>query len=132
MIKKVNTKDAIVKRILESRERLALLGVRSIGLFGSFVRGEQTPLSDVDMLVEFTPEKHTFDNFMEVAFLLEELLGRKVEVVTPEALSPYIGPHILREVERVPINFSWGSKSHFPKHNLFFMLRYNSPVPNSY
>jgi predicted nucleotidyltransferase len=49
------------------------------------------------------PEKHTFDNFMEVAFLLEELLGRKVEVVTPEALSPYIGPHILREVERVPI-----------------------------
>ena len=103
MVKKVNTKDAIVKRILEVRERLALLGVRSIGLFGSFVRGEQTSLSDVDMLVEFIPEKHTFDNFMEVAFLLEELLGRKVEVVTLEALSPYIGPHILREVERVPI-----------------------------
>ena len=103
MVKKVNTKDAIVQRILEARERLALLGVRSIGLFGSFVRGEQTPLSDVDILVEFMPEKHTFDNFMEVAFLLEELLGRNVEVVTPEALSPYIGPHILREVERVPI-----------------------------
>ena len=103
MVKKVNTKDAIVQRILEARERLALLGVRSIGLFGSLVRGEQTSSSDVDMLVEFMPEKHTFDNFMEVAFLLEELLGRKVEVVTPEALSPYIGPHILREVERVPI-----------------------------
>jgi hypothetical protein len=40
---------------------------------------------------------------MELTFLLEELLGRKVELVTPEALSPYIGPHILKEVERVPI-----------------------------
>ena len=103
MVKKVKTKDAIVQRILEAREQLALLGVRSVGLFGSFVRGEQTSLSDVDILVEFMPEKHTFDNFMEVAVLLEELLGRNVEVVTPEALSPYIGPHILREVERVPI-----------------------------
>ena len=103
MLEKVNSKDAIVQRIVEAREQLALLGVRSIGLFGSFVRGEQTSMSDVDILVEFIPEKHTFDNFMEVAFLLEELLGREVEVVTPEALSPYIGPHILREVERVPI-----------------------------
>jgi hypothetical protein len=44
-----------------------------------------------------------FDNFMEVAFLLEEILRRKVELVTAESLSPHIGPHILREVERVPI-----------------------------
>jgi uncharacterized protein len=40
---------------------------------------------------------------MEVAFLLEKILGRKVELITPEAFSPYIGPHILKEVERVPI-----------------------------
>ena len=60
-------------------------------------------MSDVDILVEFMPDQHTFDNFMEVAFFLEDFLGRKVEVVTPEALSPFIGPHILREVERVPI-----------------------------
>lgn len=103
MVRKVDTKDAVLRRILKERERFALLGVRSIGLFGSFVRGEQTPASDVDVLVEFIPEKHTFDNFMEVAFLLEGLLGRKVELVTPEALSPHIGPYILREVERVSI-----------------------------
>lgn len=100
---KVNSKEAIVQRLVKERARLASLGVKSVGLFGSFVRGEQTPLSDVDILVEFLPEKRTFDNFMEVAFFLEELLGRKVEVITPEALSPYIGPHILKEVERVPI-----------------------------
>jgi hypothetical protein len=99
----MENKEDIIKRILEERERLAFLGVASVGLFGSFVRGNQTPLSDIDIIVEFTPEKHTFDNFMEVSFLLEELLGRKVDVVTPEGLSPHIGPHILKEVDRVPI-----------------------------
>lgn len=103
MAKKVNTKELIFQRLIEEREKLAFFGVKNIGLFGSFVRGTQTSLSDIDILVEFMPEKHTFDNFMEVAFLLEELLGRKVELVTPEALSPHIGPHILREVERVPV-----------------------------
>ncbi|WAC07998.1 MAG: nucleotidyltransferase family protein [Thermodesulfobacteriota bacterium] len=103
MVKKTNTKELIFQRILENQKQLAFYGVKNIGLFGSFVRGDQTPLSDIDVLVEFMPEKHTFDNFMEVAFLLEELLGRKVELITLEALSPYIGPHILREVERVPI-----------------------------
>jgi Predicted nucleotidyltransferases len=103
MANKTNTKELIFQRILEKQKQLAFYGVKNIGLFGSFVRGEQTALSDIDILVEFIPEKHTFDNFMEVAFLLEELLGRKVELITPESLSPYIGPHILREVERVPI-----------------------------
>ena len=103
MNKKADTKEFIFQRIKDEREKLALFGVKNIGLFGSFVRGSQTSLSDIDILVEFMPEKHTFDNFMEVAFLLEELLGRKVELVTTEALSPHIGPHILREVERVPI-----------------------------
>ena len=100
---RVDTKEAIFQRILEARDSLASLGVRSIGLFGSFIRGGQTASSDVDILVEFAPEKHTFDNFMEVSFLLEDLLGRKVEVLTPQALSRHIGPHILREVERVSI-----------------------------
>ncbi len=103
MGKKVNTKEFIFQRLIEEREKLEFFGVKNIGLFGSFVRGNQTSLSDIDILVEFMPEKHTFDNFMDVAFLLEELLGRRVELVTPEALSPHIGPHILREVERVPI-----------------------------
>jgi len=103
MIKTINTKELIFQRILDEQKRLAFYGVKNIGLFGSFVRGDQTPLSDIDILVEFMPGKHTFDNFMEVAFLLEKLLGRKVELITPEALSPYIGPHILREVERVLI-----------------------------
>lgn len=49
----------------------------------------------------FRPAQRTFDNVMEVAFLLEDMLGRRVEVVTPEALSPHMGSHILKEVEPV-------------------------------
>ena len=96
------TKELIFQRILEEQKQLSIYGVK-IGLFGSFVRGEQTPMSDIDILVEFMPDKHTFDNFMEVAFLLEKILDRKVELITQEALSPYIGPRILKEVESVPI-----------------------------
>ena len=103
MNENTNVNELIFKRILDEQKQLAFYGIKNIGLFGSFVRGEQTPKSDIDDLVEFTPEKHTFDNFMEVAILLEEILGRKVELITPEALSPHIGPHILREVERVHI-----------------------------
>ena len=103
MESQVTTREDVIERILEQRERLASLGVTSVGLFGSFVRGAHSVSSDIDLLVEFTPEKHTFDNFMDVSFLLEEILGRRVEVVTPEGLSPHIGPHILKEVVRVPV-----------------------------
>lgn len=103
MTQEINAKQLIFNRILAEKKHLASYGVKNIGLFGSFVRGDQSPSSDIDLLVEFIPDMHTFDNFMEVAFLLEKVLGRKVELVTPEALSPYIGPHILREVECVPI-----------------------------
>lgn len=103
MKSKVTTKEDLIKRLLEQREQLSSFGVTSIGLFGSFERGEHTASSDIDLLVEFSPEKHTFDNFMDVTFFLEDILGRRVEVVTLEGLSPHIGPHILKEVERVPV-----------------------------
>jgi len=79
------------------------LGVRRIGLFGSFVRGEAEPDSDVDILVEFESGRKTFDSFLALSLLLEEALHREVELVTLESLSPYLGPHILAEVEYVAI-----------------------------
>ena len=103
MQKIIYEKDLVFKRILDKKKQLASYGVTNIGLFGSYIRGEQTSSSDIDILAEFAPDKHTFDNFMEVTFLLEDILERRVDLVTPEALSPHIGPHILREVERVPI-----------------------------
>lgn len=99
----ITTKEEAIRRLKGASRKLTSLGVVSIGLFGSFVTGLQTPTSDIDILVDFDPDRHSFDNFMELSFFLEDLLGRKVELVTSESLSPHIGPHILREVERVPI-----------------------------
>ena len=101
MTQAIRTKEEITVLLRENAARLQGFGLKRIGLFGSFVRGEQQPASDVDFLVEFEPKKKTFDNFMALCFFLEEQLGRKVEVVTRESLSPYIGPHILAEVEYV-------------------------------
>ena len=58
------------------------LGVARLGLFGSFVRDEATPESDVDILVEFEAGKKGFAAFMELAFWLEDALQRPVELVT--------------------------------------------------
>ena len=95
------TKDQVLDRLRGQEGRLRSLGVKRLGLFGSFVRGEQATTSDVDVLLEFEPGRKTFDNFMRIAFLLEEVLERRVELVTPEALSPHLGPRILSEVEDV-------------------------------
>jgi uncharacterized protein len=99
MESRVETKQDILELIRRNASRIHALGVKRLGLFGSYVRGEQRPDSDVDLLVEFVPGRKTFDNFMELSFLLEDLLQRRVELVTVESLSPYLGPHILREVE---------------------------------
>ena len=87
----------------QNRSYLQTLGVRKIGLFGSFVRDEQHPGSDIDLLVEFEPGRKTFDTYMELSFFLEEVLEHKTELVTMESLSPYLGPHILKEVEYVAL-----------------------------
>lgn len=100
----VQNKDQIFQQIKDNRDALGRLGVYRFGLFGSFVTGMQNAESDVDLLVEFRLGTKSFDSFMSIAFLLEDLLGRKVGLVTKESLSPYIGPKILAEVEYGPID----------------------------
>lgn len=99
----INTKQEIFDTLYRNQSQLKALGVKKIGLFGSFVRGEQQAGSDIDLLVEFDPDEKSFDNFMELAFFLDQLLQQTVDVVTVESLSPYIGPHILEEVEYAPL-----------------------------
>lgn len=99
----VQTKEKALSLIVEHQDRIKSLGVKRIGLFGSFAREEQGAESDVDLLVEFDQGKKTFDNFMRLSFFLEDLFRRRVELVTLESLSPYIGPHIMNEVEYVTL-----------------------------
>lgn len=99
----VQTKKELVQKIIDNREQISNFGVKIIGIFGSFVRDEVKETSDIDFLIEFHPEQKNFDNFMDLAFFLQNLLGRKVEIVTPQSLSKHIGPYILKEVEYVSI-----------------------------
>ncbi|MDX2285484.1 MAG: nucleotidyltransferase family protein [Bacteroidia bacterium] len=96
------TKELIKQRISEHKPRMQQLGIARIGLFGSYVREAQHAHSDIDVLIAFEEGKATFSRFMEACWLLEAVFeGEKVDVVTQNGLSPYIGPAILREVEYV-------------------------------
>jgi len=97
----VQAKEHILALLREHQAQIRAFGVKRLGLFGSFVRGQQAVDSDVDLLVEFTPGDKTFDNFSRLASFLEALFGRRVELITPESLSPHLGPHILSEIEYV-------------------------------
>jgi uncharacterized protein len=100
----VETRQDVLDRLRRHRDQIQALGVERLGLFGSFVRGEQSARSDVDLLVRFHPEAKSFDRFMALAFLLEDLLQRRVELVTTEGLSPHLGPRILDEVQDVALD----------------------------
>lgn len=95
----VQTKKDILSIIKKNQDKIKIFGVKKIGLFGSFVRGEQDIDSDIDLLVEFEQRQKTFDNFIQLSFLLEDILKRRVELITAESLSPYIRPYITKEVE---------------------------------
>lgn len=97
-------KEDILRLFHQHDTIIRQFGVKQYGLFGSFCRNEAHTESDVDVLVEFEPTQKTFDNFIGLAGYLEEILGRKVDLITTESLSPYIGPSILREVEYVTFN----------------------------
>lgn len=92
------TRDLILRLLKREEPILHTFGVRSVGLFGSFAHNEAHSESDIDLLVDFYPEEETFDNLMRLCDHLEALFpDRKVDVVTKNGLSPYIGPRILED-----------------------------------
>jgi predicted nucleotidyltransferase len=95
----MTTTQNIVNALKTNRATMVQLGVRDVGLFGSYVRGEQSKNSDIDIFLDFEPDKETYDNYMAVYDLLEQLFkNEKVEIVTKNGLSPYIGTKILNEI----------------------------------
>lgn len=99
----VQTIEEILSLIHKNNEKIKSFGVERLGIFGSFTRNQQKKESDIDILVEFKEDKKTFRNFINLAFFLEDLLGRKVELVTPESVSPYLKPYILEKIEYVKV-----------------------------
>jgi predicted nucleotidyltransferase len=84
-------------RIAEHRAEFAHAGVRRLGVFGSVARGEAGPDSDVDVLVEFDIVPDLFE-FAALRDRLAEILGRPVDLTTPQALKPRLRTRILNEV----------------------------------
>jgi len=80
--------------LLQSAKQV--FGVRRIGLFGSFARGEAGETSDVDLVVEF--DRPIGFRFMELGDYLEQLLGRRVDLLTPEGVRTIRNPRIAREI----------------------------------
>jgi predicted nucleotidyltransferase len=98
----MTTKENILKTLKSNKLKLSKLGIRNVGLFGSYLRDEQSSESDIDLLIDFEPEKENFDNYMAVYDLFEKIFkNEKIEIVTKNGLSPYIGPKILNEVHYV-------------------------------
>ena len=107
-----NDISEIIRLINEARSAIAALGVSRLGLFGSCVRNEMRPNSDIDVLVEFKEGARRYDNLFELGDLLEKLFcvntgairaSRRIDLVTLESLSPHLRPHILRDVRYVQI-----------------------------
>lgn len=98
----MTTKEFILSTLKSKEKEISKYGIRAIGLFGSYVRDEQSENSDIDILVDFEPDKENFDNYMAVYDMIEKMFkNQRIEIVTKNGLSPYIGPKILDEVKYV-------------------------------
>jgi predicted nucleotidyltransferase len=97
MMMNLKTISALIKR---HQADLHQRGVKSLAVFGSLARGEATPASDIDVLVEFNRPVGLFE-FIRLKLYLEDLTGRRVDLVTPDALRPALRTGILDEAVNV-------------------------------
>jgi len=90
------TRNEVTQLLAGQHGALARFGVKSLALFGSVVRDEARPDSDVDLLVEFEG-KATFDRYIGLKAFLEDLLKCPVDLTTRRALKPRLRPYVERE-----------------------------------
>lgn len=92
-------RDEVLSLLKSHKRRLKKFGVHSLSIFGSIVRNQARKNSDVDILVDFEKPVGLFE-FARLKLYLEELLGREVDLVTPEALRKELREDILKEAIR--------------------------------
>ena len=95
-----NNKREVLKTLGANQAKIKGFGVRSLSLFGSSARGEETPTSDLDFIVEF--EKNSFDAYMDLKLFLEELFNRPVDLVLADGIKAKLRAAILREAIHAP------------------------------
>lgn len=89
------SRDEILRRLEENRDAVRGFGARRLGLFGSAARGEDSPASDLDFVVEF--EKKSFDAYMDLKAFLEDLFGRPVDLVIDDVIKPRLRKPIIED-----------------------------------
>lgn len=94
------TEQKILGLLKANEAHIKGFGVRSLGLFGSFVHGNHTEKSDLDLVVEF--DKKTFDAYMDLKIFLEGLFGRPVDLVLADAIKPKLRGPILEDAVHAP------------------------------
>ena len=92
--------ERVIQILKQNKRDLHRLGVKSLAIFGSTVRNEATGESDIDLLVEFEGPA-TFDGYMDTKFLIEDMLGRRVDLVTRQALRPGMRQRVESEAVHV-------------------------------
>ena len=91
----IRSQEEILSTVAKHRDEIDRLGVKRLGLFGSAARGEATDTSDLDFVVEF--ETKTFDAYMDLKFLLEDVFDCQVDLVIAETIKPRLRDRILKE-----------------------------------
>ena len=95
------TRNQAIPWLTESEPEIRALGVQRLARFGSVARNQALVDSDVDLLVQFAAGTKTYSHFPSLSELLEARLGRRVELVTMEAPSPFLGQQIPAEAEDI-------------------------------
>ena len=80
------TPNSIIKTLDINRDEIRKYKVKKLGLFGSFLKGSQQKKSDIDFLVLL--DEPTYDNYIELKFLLEKIFHKKVDLVMEDNLKP--------------------------------------------
>mgnify|MGYP001619810050 FL=1 len=98
MAKQTLNSKKIIKKIKEKSKDIKKYDVNKIGLFGSYLKNKQHKKSDIDIIVNFNVE--TFDNYMDLLFLLERMFKRKIDLVIEKDLHPALS-YVKDEAEYV-------------------------------
>ena len=97
-------KESIYHILSQNRATIKSYGISTLGIFGSYVRGEQTSESDIDLFVEFEKGKKSYRQYINLVYFLEDLLKKQVDVLTSKSISPLFKEQIKKEMTYVPLD----------------------------
>lgn len=93
-------KDKVINLLKEHLAQIQKYKIKKISIFGSVARGQELPESDIDILIKFEGPA-SYDMYMDLKFFLEDLLGRKVDLITEDSLRNEIKKHVEKDLIRV-------------------------------